>query len=113
MRNPVLAAAVVSSVLLAGLVVWHSRGGPDDEGSAVALSAPDASTPHKHSRIERGAARSSTAAQDTASADTLWAAAEQLQRELHAAKTRPERDRLLGEFEAIVRQMNALQAETE
>ena len=71
MRNPVLAAAVVSSVLLAGLVVWHSRSGSDDDVPAVALSAPDAGTPDKHSRIERGGRRSSAAAQGAASADAL------------------------------------------
>jgi hypothetical protein len=110
-RNPVLAAAVISSVLLTGLVVWHSRGDSDEEGPAVDLGIPAACAQHKHSRLERGAMRSSGAAYAAVSADALWTAAEQVQRELHSAKTRPERERLLGELEAIVRQMNALQAD--
>jgi hypothetical protein len=111
-RNPVLAAAVVSSVLLAGLVAWHTRGGNSDENPVVNPGPSPAAATRRISLLERGALRRSATDAPAATADALWVAAEQIQRELHAATTRGERDRLLAELETIVRQMNALQADT-
>lgn len=108
-RNPVLAAAVVSSILLTGLVAWHTRGGHSSEGPIINLGGSGTGAPRRNSLIEHGALRRSSLP-PSATADALWAAAEQKQRELHAATTRAERDRLLGEFEMIVQQMNSLQA---
>jgi hypothetical protein len=110
-RNPVLAAAVVSSVLLAGLVAWHTRGGKSDEIPAVNASASAAGAPHRNSLVERGSARRGSPPPASVTADALWVAAGQIQRELHAATTRTERERLLAQLETIVQQMNTLQAD--
>ncbi len=110
MRNPVLAAAVVSSVLLAGLVAWHTRGKPG-EVPEINLGVSAAGAPRRNSPIEQGSVRRSSAPSAAVTADSLWVAAEQVQRELHAATTRTERERLLAELETIVRQMNDLQAD--
>jgi len=109
-RNPVLGAAVVSSILLAGFVGWHTRGGSPDAGPVINLGPSAGSAPRRISLVEHGASRRLTPPDAAVTADALWIAAEQIQRELHAATTRSERERLLSEFETIVQQMNALQA---
>ena len=111
-RNPVLAAAVVSSVLLAGLVAWHTRGGKSDESPVINLGPSATVAPRRNSLVEHGALRRSSPRSAAVTADTLWVAARQIQRELHAATTRSERERLLAEFETIVQQMNALQVDS-
>jgi hypothetical protein len=111
-RNPVLAAAVISSVLLAGLVAWHTRGGNSNENPAVNPGPSPAVATRRISLIERGALRRSATLSPATTGDALWVAAEQIQRELHAATTRTERERLLAELQSIVQQMNALQADS-